>query len=223
MSAALELKGLRKSFGKTEIIRGVDLAISEGERHAVIGPNGAGKSTLLRLIAGLLPLSGGDVRLGEVSLASDRAALQERTAYAGHLDAVKPALTVHQNLAHWAAIFGDNGDVDAALAFFGLERIADRPAAQCSAGQKRRLGLARLRIMNRPLWLLDEPTVSLDTDSSALVAGMVRAHCATGGLALIATHIDLGLGDAAILDLAALSRERAIADETDAFLSGDWG
>ena len=123
-------------------------------------------------------------------------------------------------MSAWAALFGSPTDsVDRALATFSLEPLADRPAAQCSAGQKRRLGLARLVVMDRPLWLLDEPTVSLDAASTEVVAELVRAHVGKGGLALIATHIDLGLGDGPLLEMSPPAPEAA---RDDAFLAGDW-
>ena len=153
--------------------------------------------------------------------------MQEQIAYAGHLDAVKPALSVRQNLSLWAGIFGAGNDrIDAEMERFDLARIADRPVSQCSAGQKRRLGLARLQIVQRPLWLLDEPTVSLDVSASALVADLIRDHCASGGIVLAATHIDLGLADANVLELqgetaasGVLSQESQADDD---FLAGDW-
>ena len=212
--------------GGRTVLAGLSFTANAGKPLILRGPNGAGKSTLLRLLAGLLPLSRGDVRYGEASLSRDRTAFQEQVAYAGHLDAVKPALTVRQNLGVWAALFGCPDDrASQALAHFGLDRIADRPAAQCSAGQKRRLGLARLMVVERPIWLLDEPTVSLDTDASEKLADLVRAHCADGGLALIATHIDLGLEDAGILSLQAEtdpSGGPSGATGEDAFLTGNW-
>lgn len=217
----LTLDNLSCQRGGRTVLRDISFHLEAGRAAILRGPNGAGKSTLLRLIAGLLPASAGDVRLGEISLRSDRSAIQERVAYSGHLDAVKPALTVHQNLSIWSSVFGGR-DVDAALSFFGLDRIAKRPAAQCSAGQKRRLGLARLMVMERPLWLLDEPTVSLDAASSELVADLIRKHCASGGLALIATHIDLGLDNTGILELSAHSPAPFDTGEADAFLTGNW-
>ncbi|MDH3668062.1 MAG: heme ABC exporter ATP-binding protein CcmA [Paracoccaceae bacterium] len=194
--------------------------IDAGQAAALRGPNGVGKSTLLRQLAGLIPVAGGDAMLGEVSLAQDRQAFQERIAYAGHLDAVKPALTVAENLALWAGINGSEADPEKALARFGLDAIADRPAAQCSAGQKKRLGLARLLVTDRPLWLLDEPTVSLDAEAVGLITGLVADHVGAGGLALIATHVDLGLRDMPVLELSPPGA--AAAEQADPFLEGAW-
>ncbi len=203
------------------VFRDLCFQVEAGQAAALRGPNGVGKSTLLRQLAGLIPVAGGDARLGEVSLAGDRQGFQERVTYAGHLDAVKPALSVGENLMMWAGIHGnDTARAGAALARFGLDVIATRPAAQCSAGQTRRLGLARLLVADRPLWLLDEPTVSLDADAAALVADLVREHIAAGGMALIATHVDLGLGD--IPTLLMIAPEADTHCQDDPFLAGTW-
>ncbi len=195
--------------------------VEAGQAAALRGSNGVGKSTLLRQLAGLLPVARGDARLGDISLAGDRQGFQERVAYAGHLDAVKPALSIGENLTLWAEIHGnDAARAEAALARFGLDVIATRPAAQCSAGQKRRLGLARLLVADRPLWLLDEPTVSLDADAAELVADLVREHIAAGGMALIATHVELGLGDIPTLEMT--PPEADAHHEDDPFLAGAW-
>jgi heme exporter protein A len=208
------------------VFRNLSFLVGAGQAVAVRGPNGVGKSTLLRQLAGLIPVSGGDARLvesrlGNISLARDRQGFQELVTYAGHQDAVKPALSIGENLVLWAGIHGnDTARAEAALARFGMEAIAARPAAQCSAGQKRRLGLARLLVADRPLWLLDEPTVSLDADATALVADLVREHVGAGGMAMIATHVELGLGDIPVLEM---TRPEANAHhEDDPFLAGAW-
>ena len=125
----------------------------------------------------------------------------ESMAYAAHSDGLKSTLSVRENLAFWAAIYATR-DIDSALDLMNLRALEDRAAMSLSAGQKRRLGLARLLVTGRPVWVLDEPTVSLDLASVALFATAVRAHLATGGAALLATHIDLGLEEAQVLDLA---------------------
>jgi heme exporter protein A len=222
MELALEQLACRR--GGQTVFAGLDFRLPAGTAALVRGPNGAGKSSLLRIVAGLLPPAAGEVRLGAVSLARDRSALQESVALAGHLDAVKPALTVAENLRIWAGILGAApGRARAALDRFGLGPIAERPAGQCSAGQRRRLGLARLLVLDRPVWLLDEPTVSLDAASSALVAELVRAHAAAGGVALIATHIDLNLGPVPVLEMPAPGASPAPSGRAgDAFLEGEW-
>lgn len=221
----LTLDRLACRRGGRLVFRDLDFHLPAGSAAALRGPNGVGKSTLLRLIAGFLPPAAGDVRLGSHSRAADPGALQERIAYAGHLDAVKPALSVRENLSLWAGLHGaPPARVTAALERFGLAPIADRRAAECSAGQKRRLGLSRLLVMDRPLWLLDEPTVSLDRAAAALVAELVAAHVAGGGLALVATHIDLGL-ETATLTMDPASPPDASAREgagDDPFLEGRW-
>ncbi|MCU0817438.1 MAG: heme ABC exporter ATP-binding protein CcmA [Cypionkella sp.] len=127
--------------------------------------------------------------------------------YAAHADGLKAVLSVRENLEFWAAIHGVGG-VREAMARMNLAELADRRAANLSAGQKRRLGLARLLVTGRPIWVLDEPTVSLDVASVALFAGVVRDHLASGGMALLATHIDLGLPEARVLDLAPFKAAR---------------
>lgn len=175
--------------GGVPILQGVSLALPAGGVLILRGPNGVGKTTLLRVIAGLQPALSGQVD-----------APPDGLAYAAHADGIKPTLTVAENLRFWAGVYG-TGTVGAALDAMDLTHLADRPAQNLSAGQKRRLGLARLLVTGRAVWVLDEPTVSLDAASVALFAGVVRGHLAGGGATLIATHIDLGLPEAAVLDL----------------------
>jgi heme exporter protein A len=171
------------------VLEGVSFALASGRAMILRGPNGIGKTTLLRTLAGLQPAP-----VGRIEVAA------EAIAYAAHADGIKAVLTVRENLAFWASAYG-GGDVAQALAAMNLEALAERRAANLSAGQKRRLGLARLLVTGRRIWMMDEPTVSLDAASVALFAGVVRGHLAQGGAALIATHIDLGL-EAEVLDLS---------------------
>lgn len=218
----LTVEGAAVERGGRLVMAAPDFAVEAGEAAILSGPNGAGKSTLLRALAGLLPLKRGDVRLGALDLVADVEAFAASVAYAGHLDAVKPALSVRANLEIWAAIFESEEDavVDRALERFALSHMAEAPAAYCSAGQKRRLGLGRLLVSKRPLWLLDEPTVSLDAANAAVFAELVAEHCATGGYAVAATHIDIGLPAGPRIALAPPPAE----DEAgaDPFLSGEW-
>jgi len=186
----LHVSGLAVARGGLTILSGVGFDLAVGQALILQGPNGAGKTTLLRTIAGLQPAVAGRID-----------APPEGVAYGGHADGVKPTLTVTENLAFWARIYGGDRP-DAAIAALNLSDLAQRPAQSLSAGQRRRLSLARLLLTGRRLWLLDEPTVSLDQASVALWATALRAHLAGGGSALVASHIDLSLPEAATLDLA---------------------
>jgi heme exporter protein A len=163
-----------------------------GEALLLTGPNGAGKTTLLRALAGLFAPSHGTVRLEGGD--GDRE-LAEQTHFVGHQNGIKSSLSVADNLAFWASFLGRAAEkqIGAALARFDLEALAHIPAGYLSAGQKRRLGLARLMVASRPVWLLDEPTVSLDARSTGLLADVINAHIAGGGIAIAATHLPLGL------------------------------
>jgi heme exporter protein A len=177
--------------GGREVFSGLDFSVSAGEALAVTGPNGAGKTSLLRLIAGLLAISGGSVGLdggaGELTLA-------EQAHYLGHRDAQKPALSVMENLGFWRDFFGGElFAVGQSLAAVGLDHTAHLPAAYLSAGQRRRLSIARLLAVRRPIWLLDEPTSALDAAGQTMFAGLMTDHLARGGLIVAATHAPLGI------------------------------
>lgn len=201
------------------VLRDLSFEIEDSRAVLLRGPNGVGKSTLLRVLAGLLPASG-LIELDGVALTRERDRYGEMIAYAGHLDAIKPQLSVAENLSFWASLF-DGGAVTDALAAFDLEAISGRPAHACSAGQKRRIGLARLLVAPRRLWLLDEPTVSLDAATTARFCDVVRAHCASGGMVLAATHVDLDLGPGETIELSAPDRDAARRD-ADPFLAEGW-
>ena len=176
--------------GGRTVLTNVSFTLGQGQTLVLRGSNGIGKTTLLRTVAGLQPEQSGQI-----------AAPRDSLAYSGHADGIKPTLTVLENLAFWGAIFGAS-NLDPALAAMNLRTLADRPASTLSAGQKRRLGLARLLVTGRSIWLLDEPTVSLDGASTALFAAMIADHLGQGGSALIASHVDLGIAAAMPFDLA---------------------
>ena len=200
-------QNLTLARGGVPVLAGLGFEVQAGQALILRGPNGSGKTTLLRTIAGLqAPLS------GEISGAA------ERIAYAGHADGIKAMLSVGENLTFWAQVFGGT-DISTALDAYALHPLAERMAGTLSAGQKRRLGLARLLVTGCPVWVLDEPTVSLDKDAVAMFAAAVRGHLAGGGAALIATHIDLGI-EAEVLDITpfrAKTDQRAGASD-EAFL-----
>jgi len=180
--------------GGREVFEGVDFTVGSGEVLAVTGRNGAGKTTLLRVIAGLLEPARGCL---ELTGGAPEASLPEQAHYLGHRDALKPALSVLENLRFWYAFLGDKvasaASAAAALEAVGLEALARLPAAYLSAGQRRRLAIARLIAAPRPIWLLDEPTAALDAASQARLADLMRSHLAGGGLIVAATHGPLGL------------------------------
>jgi heme exporter protein A len=203
----LTVSDLTIARGGIRVLEGLSFALGAGQALVLRGPNGVGKTTLLRTIAGLQPPVSGRVEVPADAL-----------VYAGHADGIKATLSVRENLGFWAQAFG-NTDITGAMEAFQLGPLGDRPAGALSAGQKRRLGLARLLVTGRKIWVLDEPTVSLDVEAVAMFASAVRAHLAGGGLAVIATHIDLGLSEAQVLDVGPFKAKPLEHDDFDgAFL-----
>ena len=201
--------------GERPVFSGVSFRLERGGALALVGPNGAGKSSLLRILAGFLKPAGGTLEWDGAPVDEDWAAHRGRLHYVGHLDAVKPALTVAENLHGWARFRGAARAAPEALAALGIADLADVPGRYLSAGQKRRLALARVLATPAPLWLLDEPTVTLDADAAARVDAMIAAHRAGGGMAIVATHGEIALDGTRRLDLG----NHAIA--ANALLAGD--
>jgi len=184
--------------GGRSIFEGLGFSVAGGEALLITGRNGAGKSSLLRMIAGLLRIAGGTLTLQG---GDPERSIGEQAHYLGHSDALKPALSVEENLAFWTAWLGGTGEPRHALAAVGLDSLTALPAAYLSAGQKRRLSIARLVAAKRPLWLLDEPTSALDTASQGMLLNLMRGHLAGGGIVVAATHLPLGIDGARELKL----------------------
>ncbi|MCW2315851.1 heme exporter protein A [Rhodoblastus acidophilus] len=208
---SLIARGVGVDRGGRAIVKNISFDLQAGGALVALGRNGAGKSTLLRAIAGFLPFSGGElIHEGEAS----EAPLPELCHYVGHADGLKSALTAVENLAFWSRMLsgtatGASVSPLEALQQVGLKRLADFPVAYLSAGQKRRVALARLFVAPRPLWILDEPATALDVASQQVLAEAFARHRAGGGMIIAATHAPLGLVDAAVLELSA--KESAVS------------
>ena len=182
---AISAKSLSVSRGGINLLEGLNIELNSGQAGILHGPNGVGKTTLLRALAGLQPIESGKI---EYSI--------DDVCYSGHADGVKPTLTVRENLEFWADIFGHHSISEAAEQFM-ISDFLDLKVGTLSAGQKRRVGLSRLGLTGRSIWLLDEPTVSLDQTSVSIFENIIKDHLLKNGCALIATHIDLGLENSA--------------------------
>ncbi len=198
--------------GGRDVFAGVSFTVGSGEVLAIRGRNGAGKSSLLRMMVGLVRITDGRLALegGDPELT-----ISEQAHYLGHQDAFKPSLSVRENLRFWADFLGVGAaDLDASLTAVGLDPLADLPAAYLSAGQRRRLSIARLLAVERPIWLLDEPTSALDAAAQRSLTEFMTAHLSRGGVILAATHAALGMPPGRELWLG----------QAPSFLAGeDWG
>ena len=208
----LKVTALACRRGQKAIFSGISFALSGGEALLLLGPNGAGKSSLLRIMAGLLrPVAGQIVLEG----GDHDGTIAEQAHYLGHQDALKPSLSVVENLRFWTQFLGEGpGRAPLeALETVGLIALADLPAGYLSAGQRRRLSLARLICATRPVWLLDEPSAALDINGQQRLSSVMHAHLGAGGIILAATHAPLGLGQAQVLRLGS-------ADPADSLAGG---
>ena len=205
---AISVKSLSVSRGGINLLQDVNIELKNGQAGILRGPNGVGKTTLLRALAGLQPFESGKI---ECSL--------EDICYSGHADGVKPTLTVQENLEFWANIFGSPSISEVAEKFMIIDLLNSK-AGNLSAGQKRRVGLSRLGLTGRQVWLLDEPTVSLDETSVKIFENIIKDHISEDGCALIATHIDLGLeNNAQIINLLKFKANSGeLSSSNEAFL-----
>ena len=210
----LVAEGLACRRGERLVFTGLDCRLPAGGALILSGSNGSGKSSLLRLLATLLAPEAGRLLWGGAPVMRDAARYRAQIHYVGHLDATKPALSPREMLRFWAALRGcATPAIEPALAAFALGGMADRPCRWLSAGQRRRLALARLVAAQAPVWLLDEPNTALDGDGAARLAALIADHRAAGGRVAIATHQPIALGDAAFVMLEdfAASADAALA------------
>ncbi|HWD28723.1 MAG TPA: heme ABC exporter ATP-binding protein CcmA [Rhizomicrobium sp.] len=187
---SLDVSNLTGVRGQRVLFRGLSFRVAAGRALSLEGPNGAGKTSLLRMIAGFLTPAAGAIALGAATEADERGRL---VGWLGHHDGAKPQLTPREVLAFFAQLYRVEADVAGALAAVGLASLADLPCQYLSAGQKKRLALARLKMSGRAVWLLDEPLAALDADGKARCAELIRSHCLYGGIAIAATHEPLGI------------------------------
>jgi heme exporter protein A len=206
-------EGLGCRRGGRLVFAGLDCRMAAGGALVLTGANGSGKSSLLRLLATLLEPAAGHLSWDGAAVAADPAGYRAVLHYVGHLDGMKPALTAREMLGFWAALRGNASPAtEAALAAFGLETAADWPCRWLSAGQRRRLALARLIVAPAPIWLLDEPTAALDADGEERLVAAIAEHRAAGGRVAVATHQEIAVSDAARIALDDFAAPAAVTE-----------
>ncbi|MCB1487510.1 MAG: heme ABC exporter ATP-binding protein CcmA [Bauldia sp.] len=193
----LSAEALSGSRGGRTVFEGLAFQVGPGDLLAVTGPNGAGKSTLLRIVAGLLAPSAGKIVLDPEPEGGAGTAIH----YLGHLEALKAAFTIAENLGFWRRLYAGTGDIEAAVEDVGLGGLSHLPVATLSAGQKRRVAIARLLVAARPVWLLDEPATALDASAEVMLGGLIDRHRAGGGLVMAAIHRPLAVEPTATVAL----------------------
>lgn len=201
-STRFEARELACIRGERPVFRNLSFALEPGGGLILRGPNGSGKSSLLRILAGFLRPASGMVAWNGENMGHEPEMHRARGHYVGHLEAVKPALTVSEHLAFWATAKGVRNPAGNILAALDMKDLADVPGRFLSAGQKRRLSLTRLLATPAELWLLDEPSITLDSDSATRLETMLAQHRAGGGIAVVATHADIALPNAETIDMA---------------------
>lgn len=187
---SVEATALTAIRGGRVLFRELSFRVEAGRVLCIEGANGAGKTSLLRMIAGFLAPASGAIRIGDIEDVDERG---KQVAWLGHHDAVKPQMSVREALSFFAQLYRSESNVEDAMEAVGLTRLADLPGQYLSAGQKKRVALARLKLCGRPLWLMDEPLASLDTAGKKIAADLITAHCVGGGIAIVATHEPLGI------------------------------
>jgi heme exporter protein A len=190
---SLTIENLSCIRGGRLLFRELSFSVASGQVLSIEGPNGSGKTSLLRMIAGFLAPAQGSMILKTAKGITEPEERARQVGWLGHQDGAKPQLTPVEVLGFFSDLYGNPCDIIGALVAAGLQRCADLPCQYLSAGQKKRLALARLAISKRPLWLLDEPLAALDSDGKAFAAELIATHCASGGIALAATHEPLSV------------------------------
>ena len=217
------LKGQFLSYNQNgrQIFQDLNFELTSGQILYVLGSNGSGKSTLLRTLAGFIPLTAGKLLINDEESTNNFDFIAQNVEYIGHLNSVKSQMTVWENLSFWFMLArkkrGEFDDV------FNIRKFKDRIINRCSEGQIRRLSLSRLSISDKKIWLLDEPTASLDNNSQELFLKLIKKHCLSGGIAVISTHIDLKISNTKALSLY-LENQKPKSNSlvSDPFLGGDW-
>lgn len=208
--------------GERTVFQGLNFTLEPGGALILIGPNGSGKSSLLRLMAGLLKPYDGRLLWDDQDALDDIDEHGAKLHYVGHHDAVKPVLTANENIRFWAELRGvdkdgvNGGGVERALAALDIQHLYDVPGRFLSAGQKRRVNLARILAAPAPLWLLDEPTTALDKATIKRLEQAIQVHRDTGGMVVLSTHADVNMPGAKVLDVAQFAARAAYAEAEDA-------
>ena len=187
---SVQASALTAIRGGRILFRDLSFGVNAGQALCIEGANGVGKTSLLRVLAGFLAPASGVIRVGDIEDAEERG---KTISWLGHQDAVKAQMSVRETLSFFAQLYHSDGNVEAAMKTVGLARLANLPGQYLSAGQKKRVALARLKLCGRPLWLMDEPLASLDAAGKTIAADLITAHCASGGIAIVATHEPLGI------------------------------